>query len=71
MGGSWERAEPRELYCDRRIGGVERLVSIGPRETLVRVPDTILDCSVFLGLQDAAGDVRRIGTGFFVGVPVQ
>jgi hypothetical protein len=56
------------LYCDRRVGGVERWVYGDPRRALMRVPDMIVDSAVYLCVKDASGTVRPAGTGFFLSI---
>jgi hypothetical protein len=60
------------LFCDRRLG-VERWYASPPLDYLMRVPDDLLKCVVFVGrtVADASGArrPRYEGTAFFVGMP--
>jgi len=60
------------LYCDTRLGGIERW-SIGlPEDAKMRIPDEILQAVCFLCIKDTRQSpsvVRYGGTGFFVSIP--
>jgi hypothetical protein len=52
-------------YIDYRLGGVARY-SLTPRKDInMRVPDEVLKCVVFLGIEHGAS-VKWVGTGFLV-----
>ena len=68
---------PAELLVDSRLGGTP-LYYLGAREQrLMRVPDQVRDCAVFLCRRDylhgslpAEEGYPPSGTGFFVSVPL-
>jgi len=60
------------LYCDIRLNDSERYSIDKPRDWNMRIPNEILDCVCFLGVNLAGGPNAHkfysFGTGFFVGV---
>ena len=68
---------PRPLHtvADYRLGGALRWV-LSPYEKLMRVPDEVLDCVVFIGHWDMDPTTKVVSkqlraTGFFVGLPTK
>jgi hypothetical protein len=60
------------LYCDRRLGGIERWCWGDPDEVNMRLPDETKDCVCFLCVEQISAGPERfryIGTAFFVWVP--
>ena len=53
------------MYCDRRLGGLERWVIGDPREALLRIPDQVLSCVFFLAV-GVPDNLKCGGTGFFL-----
>lgn len=56
------------FYYDDRLGGIPLAVFGDERKALVRVPDDILKCTVFLCVNTGA-EYAPGGTGFFVSIP--
>lgn len=57
-------------FCDRRLGGVARYYAYEPDDWKMRIPDNILNCVCFLGIEidggKNAGKFLSFGTGFVV-----
>jgi hypothetical protein len=60
-----------EILEDARLGGVQPRYYLGrSEERLVRIPDDLRKCAVFLGYEDG-GIIKPAGTAFFVAVPLE
>jgi hypothetical protein len=57
------------MYCDRRLGGVERWSAFVPSDAQMRIPDEMRDCTCFLCVKDRAGNIIPIGTAFSLSYP--
>ena len=57
------------MYCDRRLGGLERLYLQRPSDYM-QIPDEIRKCVCFAGLQKANGTISLAGTAFFMARPL-
>src|SRR6185437_11796915 len=55
------------MYCDRRIGGIEKWYLEKPKDADMIVPREILNCVCFIGLQTQDGSYHPKGTAFFLG----
>src|SRR5689334_14010511 len=58
------------MYCDDRLGGVERFYLYRPSDADMVVPDSIRKCVVFIGCEDAKGSHHVKGTAFLVSRPM-
>lgn len=69
-GGPCGVARTAVLGCviDRRVYGRVRYHLLPEGESLVRVPDNVRKCVVFIGVELPAGGFRRLGTGFLLSV---
>jgi hypothetical protein len=59
-----------EVLTDYRLGGAPRRYLGLPEERLVRVPDAVLKCTVFVCSCDGT-TLTPEGTAFFVGLPIE
>jgi hypothetical protein len=60
------------LYCDARLGGIERWILGDPGEAMMRIPDEVKQCMCFLCVEQTQAGVQRLrygGTAFFVSLP--
>lgn len=60
------------LYCDTRIGGIEKWYYLTPKDAEMRIPDDLLDtvCFLCVKVQGKYGLIDYfIGTGFLIGRP--
>jgi hypothetical protein len=69
-GSYGEMAGATELYCDRRLGGLERWYLSRPQDYMV-IPDEIRKCVCFVGLEKAGGEKVLFGTAYFMGRPLE
>src|SRR5215211_3125075 len=60
---------PYRFYVDYRLGGVPRWSLGEPKDARVRVPDDLLNTTVFIGGRNSDGRLEYRATGFFVGLP--
>src|SRR5437667_11250150 len=56
-------------YEDRRRGGEPRWSVGPPRDALMRVPDDLVACPIFIGGRDSSGRRHYRGTAFMVWMP--
>src|SRR6185312_12212107 len=68
IGGPFPFQSMASFYYDCRLGGVPQAVWGDPQKALMRVPDDILKCTVFLCVNTGA-EYAPGGTGFFVSIP--
>ena len=61
---------PDRMYCDKRLGGFEQWYAYEPPDWKMRIPNNILNCVCFLGVEidggENAGKFLSFGTGFIV-----
>jgi hypothetical protein len=57
------------VYCDRRLGNIERWYWGDPRAADMRIPDSWKDSVCFLCTKQSTGVYHYGGTAFFVSVP--
>lgn len=58
------------IQIDERIGGVTRYRLGSERSKLVRVPDPVRKCTVFVAHETKAKEYQYLGTAFFVSRPI-
>ena len=68
--GKYPSIVVQQIYCDRRLGDVERWLFGCPEDSMV-VPDEIRMCVCFLGYQTQTGEQCYGGTAFFVTRPLE
>lgn len=56
-------------YVDRRCGGKPRYSLCPPKDGLMRIPETLLNTTIFLGGKDEHGQLHYRATAFLVGMP--
>jgi hypothetical protein len=56
------------MYCDRRLGAIERWYWGDPREAHMRIPEGWHECICFLCTRESTGQYRYRGTAFLVSV---
>src|SRR6202049_771444 len=59
------------LYCDSRLGGIQRWSVGKPPGYGMRVADDILDCICYLSVKDKSQSYKHGGTAFLLGVPIE
>ena len=63
------------MYCDTRLGNVEKWYYTAPEDAAMRIPDMLTQCVCYICVKyvkgEFAGQYKPIGTAFFVGVMVE